>query len=207
MAARRGFTIWLTGLPGSGKSSLADALAAVIRDRGLPVEVIDSGKIRSTPLGSTLGFSKDDRDVNVRRHAFAASLLAKNGVVAVVSAVSPYRDTRRAIRAQLGDFFEVYVCTPKAVCIERDTKGVWEKALRGEIRGFTGVDDPYEAPESPEARIDLSNLSTVEAVMRLLVDLERHGLLPRRQEAAETSEEDRELIARRLEELGYMDER
>lgn len=202
MAAARGFTIWLTGLPGAGKSSLAAALAAVIRDRGLPVEVIDSGRIRDTPLGATLGFSRDDRDVNVRRHAFAASLLAKNGVVAVVAAVSPYRETRRAVRAQLGDYYEVHVSTPKAVCIERDTRGVWERALQGEIRGFTGVDDPYEAPEHPEARLDLSKLSTSEAVQRLVADLQARGLVPRRLEEPETSEEDRELTREHLQDLG-----
>ena len=170
-----GFTVWCTGLPSSGKSALADALVEKLQTRGLQVELINSGRMRQTPLGASLGFSRDDRDTNVRRHAFAAHLLVRNGVVAVVSAVSPYKATRDQIRMELGHFVLVYVSTPAAACIERDSSGNWAKALDGKIRGFTGVDDPYEAPESPGVEVDLSQLSVEAGVRRVLTTLERLG--------------------------------
>lgn len=173
----RAFTVWCTGLPSSGKSQLAEAVAAAIGARGLQTEVINSGKMRKTPLGASLGFSRDDRDTNVHRHAFAANLLVRNGVVAIVSAVSPYADTRNAVRTELEQFAEVYVSTPKSACIDRDTDGAWARALRGEIRGFTGVDDPYEVPLAPDVDVDLSQISLEAAVNRVLVALERMGLL------------------------------
>ena len=170
-----GFTVWCSGLPSSGKSALADALVGQLTQRGLLVELINSGRMRRTPLGASLGCSKDDRDTNVRRHAFAAHLLVRNGVVAVVSAVSPYAATRRQIRPELGEYVEVYVSTPAAACIERDTEGNWAKALDGQSRGFTGVDDPYEAPESPEVNVDLSQLSVEAGARRVMAALERLG--------------------------------
>jgi adenylylsulfate kinase len=174
---RTAFTVWCTGLPSSGKSALADALAPAIMARGFQVEVINSGRMRRTPLGASLGFSKDDRDTNVRRHAFAANLLVKNGVVAIVSAVSPYATTRTAVRAELGEFAEVYVSTPKASCIDRDKDGAWAKALNGDIRNFTGVDDPYEVPTNPEVEVDLAQLSVEAAVKRIMLKLEDLGLV------------------------------
>jgi adenylylsulfate kinase len=170
-----GFTVWCTGLPSSGKSALADLLVTQLEQRGLLVELINSGRMRRTPLGASLGFSKDDRDTNLRRHAFAAHLLVRNGVVAVVSAVSPYQATREQIRAELGDYVEVYVSTPAAACVERDTKGNWAKALNGDIRGFTGVDDPYEVPDNAEVEIDLSQLSMEAGARRVMTALERLG--------------------------------
>jgi adenylylsulfate kinase len=172
------FTVWCTGLPSSGKSQLAESLAPAILARGFQVEIINSGKMRKTPLGASLGFSKGDRDTNIQRHAFAANLLTKNGVVAIVSAVSPYEATRNAVRAELGNFVEVYVSTPKAACIDRDKDGAWAKALNGEIRGFTGVDDPYEAPDAPDVTVDLSVLSIEAAVKRTLLKLESLELIP-----------------------------
>ena len=171
------FTIWCTGLPKSGKSALAEGLALAIRARGFQVELINSGMMRKTPLGASLGFSRDDRDTNIRRHAFAANLLVKNGVVAIVSAVSPYAATRKEIRTELDPFVEVYVSTPKAACIERDRDGVWAKALNGEIRNFTGVDALYEAPEQPEVEADLAQLSIEGAVNRILAKLENLRLI------------------------------
>lgn len=171
------FTVWCTGLPSSGKSQLADAVAEQIAARGLPTEVINSGKMRRTPLGASLGFSRDDRNTNVQRHAFAANLLVKNGVVAIVSAVSPYADTRTAVRTELGAFVEVYVSTPKADCIDRDKDGAWARALRGEIRGFTGVDDPYEVPHAPDVDVDLSQLSIEAAANRVLLKVEELGFV------------------------------
>ena len=173
----KGFTVWITGLPGSGKSELANALAARLRERGRTVEVIDSGALRGTPLASSLGFSRSERVQNNRRHAFAAKLLSRNGVVAIVSAVSPYRETREAIREELEAFVEVHVDTPKAACIDRDTKGVWRRALAGEIRDFTGVDDPYEAPADPEFRFDVTKLSPDEGAAALIRKLVQDELL------------------------------
>ncbi|HJN76705.1 MAG TPA: adenylyl-sulfate kinase [Myxococcota bacterium] len=169
----KGFTVWITGLPGSGKSELGQALAGRLVERGRSVEVIDSGALRGTPLASSLGFSRAERVQNNRRHAFAAKLLSRNGVVAIVTAVSPYRDTRDAIREELERFVEVYVSTPKAACIDRDDKGVWRKALAGEIRDFTGVDDPYEPPLEPEFRFDISSTDPAEGASQLIRALVR----------------------------------
>ena len=193
------FTVWFTGLPASGKSTLAEAVAEHIIARGLPAEVINSGKLRKTPLGASLGFSRGDRDLNVRRHALAASLLARNGVVALVTAVSPYRATRDEIRRELKDFAEVHVATPPDVCAEWDRSGLWRKALAGKLRGFTGVDDPYEAPLSPEARVDLSALSVETAAAKVVAAIEAAGLLRPAAEAAEETDE----LRKRLETLGY----
>jgi adenylyl-sulfate kinase len=183
------FTVWCTGLPSSGKSALADAVAAQLRARGLTVDVINSGRMRQTPLGANLGFSREDRDTNVRRHAFAAHMLVRNDVVAVVSAVSPFRATRQEVRDQLNDFVEVYVSTPRAACIDRDKEGMWAKALNGDIRNFTGVDGPYEAPESPEAEVDLSQVSVEAGARRVLATLERLGRIAPMKSAA-ISEDD-----------------
>lgn len=165
-------TIWVTGLPASGKRALAAAIADGLRARQQAVEVIDSGRLRRTPLGATLGFSRDDRNTNVRRHAMAAAMLTRNGVVAVVSAVSPYRATRDAIRSELGSFVEVHVNTPPEVCAERDQSGNWDRAQAGELTGFTGVDAPYEPSESPELTADLSQESVADAASRVLAFLD-----------------------------------
>jgi adenylylsulfate kinase len=173
----KGFTIWLTGLPASGKSSLAKAIAEALVARGTSSEVIDSGLLRETLLGNTLGFTREDRDANCRRNAFVASLLARNGVAAVVSSISPYRATRNEIREELGNFVEVWVSTPKSVCIDRDQKGLWAKALAGEIRDFTGVDDPYEPPESPELELDLAEIDSQVGAEKVIGVLEKLGLI------------------------------
>lgn len=178
MAGNQGYTVWITGLPRSGKTRLAEALAALIERKGQPVEIIHSSRIRKSPLGSHLGFSRDDRDTNVRRHAFTARLLAKNGVAAIVSAVSPYKTTRQEIKGELDDFVLVHVSTPRAACIERDTTGVWDKALKGEIRHFTGVDDPYEPPERPDVEVDLAEVPVEQAVWRVAEVLMTLGYLP-----------------------------
>lgn len=200
MAAGTAFTVWLTGLPASGKSELGEAIAGVLAERGSPVELISSGRLRRTPLGASLGFSKDERDTNVRRHAFAARLLVRNGVSAVVSAVSPYAATRQEVRAQLDPFVLVYVATPRATCLERDTTGNWERALQGEIRNFTGVDGPYEVPEDADVRVDLSEQDEAEALARVVACLEQRGLVG----PPPMAPEDR-LIAEKLRQLGYSD--
>ena len=191
-------TIWVTGLPASGKRVLATAIAAGLRERSQAVEVIDSGRLRRTPLGATLGFSRDDRNTNVRRHAMAAAMLTRNGVVAVVSAVSPYRAARDAIRAELGDFVEVWVSTPAEACATRDQSGNWARALAGELDGFTGVDAPYEASPRPEVSADLSVESVDSAAARVL------ALLDDRANAA-PEEGDTDNLTAHLDQLGYSD--
>lgn len=196
-----GFTVWLTGLPSSGKNTFAEHLAARVRARGLAVEVIESGKLRRGPLGATLGFSRDERDTNVRRHALAAQLLARNGVVAIVSAVSPYRNTRDEIRQQLVAFAEVHIATPREVCMEWDSTGNWARALAGELDNFTGVNGPYEAPLNPELRLDLSSVERPDALDQVVTRLEQLGYLP--ESTQEIDGEDVDLIRDRLRELGY----
>lgn len=201
MTSGPGFTVWLTGLPSSGKNTFAEHLAARVRARGLAVEVIESGKLRRGPLGATLGFTRDERDTNVRRLALAAQLLARNGVVAIVSAVSPYRSTRSEIRKQLGAFVEVHIATPREVCIQWDTTGNWARALAGELENFTGVDGPYEAPTEPELTLDLSAVERQDALDQLGARLEQLGYLP--ESTQEIDGEDVDLVRSRLRELGY----
>ena len=192
------FVVWLTGLPASGKSELAAALQHRLLELDHPAELIDSGKLRQTPLGQTLGFSKNDRETNVLRHGITARLLLANGVIAIVSAVSPYRAVREAIRAQVSPFVEVYVSTPAAACQERDQSGNWRKALAGELEHFTGVSDPYEAPTNPDLNIDHSQCNINDAVALLLDKLQ--GLLSENNTTEELS-----CVANRLAQLGYTD--
>jgi len=150
-----GFTIWLTGLPCSGKSTIARNLARRLLRRGRRVEVLDGDLIRQS-LSYGLGFSREDRDRNILRVAFVANLLARNGVVVIVAVVSPYRAARDEARRQLSRFFEVHVDCPLTECERRDVKGMYKRARAGELRGFTGVDDPYEAPLAPELTVSTS---------------------------------------------------
>jgi adenylyl-sulfate kinase len=167
--------IWFTGLSGAGKTTITDALVPELRARGERVEVLDGDVVR-TNLSKGLGFSREDRDTNIARIAFVADLLARNGVTVIVAAISPYRSTRddaRALIEKNARFVEVHVAPPLDTCIERDVKGLYKKAIAGELKGFTGISDPYEEPLSPEARIDTSNVSVDEAVRTLLGLLER----------------------------------
>ncbi|HEX4514370.1 MAG TPA: adenylyl-sulfate kinase [Polyangiaceae bacterium] len=162
--------IWFTGLSGAGKTTITDALAPELRARGERVEVLDGDVVR-TNLSKGLGFSREDRDTNIARIAFVADLLARNGVTVVVAAISPYRNTRDAARALIeknARFVEVHVAPPLETCIERDVKGLYKKAIAGELKGFTGISDPYEEPLDPEVRIDTSRVSVAEAVTTLL---------------------------------------
>jgi adenylyl-sulfate kinase len=161
--------IWFTGLSGAGKTTIADALVSKIRGRGHRVEVLDGDVVR-TNLSKGLGFSREDRDTNIARIAFVADLLARNGVWVIVSAISPYRVTRdraRALIEKSARFVEVHVAPPLETCIARDVKGLYKKAIAGELPGFTGISDPYEAPLAPEARIDTSAVTVDEAVVSL----------------------------------------
>ncbi len=172
-----GFTIWLTGMSGAGKSTLAEELAPALRARGLPVEVLDGDEVREN-LSKGLGFSREDRDTNIRRIGFVAKLLARNGVAVITAAISPYRDVRDEVRAQHERFVEVYVHCPVDELVRRDVKGLYAKALRGEIGDFTGISDPYEAPLQPEVEVDSSRESIDESVQRILAKLEALGYLP-----------------------------
>lgn len=172
-----GAVLWLTGLSGAGKSTLADALVPRLRAAGKKVELLDGDVVR-TNLSVGLGFSRGDRDRNVARIAFVAHLLARNGVVVVVAAISPFRGARDEARKLIGtQFVEVHVAPPLETCIERDVKGLYKKALAGEIAQFTGVSDPYEAPLSPEVKLDTSAMSVEAGVARIEDHLQSLGVL------------------------------
>jgi 3'-phosphoadenosine 5'-phosphosulfate synthase len=171
-----GFVLWFTGLSGSGKSTLAAMLEAELRDRGLPVEVLDGDEVR-THLSKGLGFSKEDRDTNVRRIGYVAKLLARTGACAMTAAISPYRAIREEQRAQIGRFVEVYCQCDIPTLTGRDAKGLYKKALAGEIKGFTGIDDPYEAPEHPEVVVDTAKESKEESFHKIVSRLEELGFI------------------------------
>ncbi|MEQ9670693.1 adenylyl-sulfate kinase [Coleofasciculus sp. G2-EDA-02] len=181
---QRGVTIWFTGLSGAGKTTITQALAKTLQDKECKLEVLDGDIVRQN-LTKGLGFSKEDRDENIRRIGFVSHLLTRNGVVVLVSAISPYREIREEVRQKIGDFLEVYVNAPLATCEERDVKGLYKRARAGEIIGFTGIDDPYEPPLNPEVecRTDQEELS--ESVAKVLQKLEELGYLPK-QLAAES---------------------
>jgi len=201
MHNRKGFTLWLTGLSGAGKTTLSVALDREMRARGLSVEVLDGDEIR-TNLSKGLGFSKEDRDTNIRRIGYVCRLLSRNGVAAISAAISPYREVRdevrRLIEADGAAFIEVYVKCPIEVLAERDVKGLYKKALAGELKGFTGVSDPYEEPLAPEVVIE-SNRETVEfSVTNILGELERRQLLPEEETAGHATPISRALDAEGL---------
>jgi len=178
---KKGFTLWFTGLSGAGKTTLAGFVEQDLRARGLSVEVLDGDEIR-TNLSKGLGFSKEDRDTNIRRIGYVCRLLSRNGVAAISAAISPYREVRdevrRLIEADGATFIEVYVKCPIEVLAERDVKGLYKKALAGELKGFTGVSDPYEEPLAPEVLIE-SNRETVESsVTKIIRELEQRVQLP-----------------------------
>ena len=171
---QRGVTVWFTGLSGSGKSTIAKALIEKLRAQEAKVEIMDGDIIRQN-LTKGLGFSKEDRDENIRRIGFVSHLLTRNGVIVLVSAISPYRAVRDEVRERIGSFLEVYVNAPLEVCEDRDVKGLYERARAGEIKGFTGIDDPYEEPLNPEleCRTDKESLEeSVEKVIAKLKELE-----------------------------------
>jgi len=171
-----GFTLWFTGLSGAGKSTLANLVAEELRRRGCRVEVLDGDEVR-TNLSKGLGFSKQDRDTNIRRIGYVCKLLARNGVIAISAAISPYREVRDEVRAQHDRFFEVYVKCPLDTLVERDVKGLYRKALKGEIGNFTGVSDPYEEPFSSELVIESHRETPDQSLERLLQALEQAGFI------------------------------
>jgi adenylyl-sulfate kinase len=172
-----GLTIWFTGLSGAGKSTIGQRVATELRQRGLRVEVLDGDEVRQT-LSAGLGFSKEDRDINIRRIGFVAELLTRNGVVAITAAISPYKDTRAEVRRRIGRFIEVYVSCSIDVLSERDVKGLYKRALAGELAHFTGVSDPYEAPDAPDVVVDSGTQTVDESVAAVLAAIDASGLLP-----------------------------
>jgi adenylylsulfate kinase len=172
----RGCVIWFTGLSGAGKTTIADALSSELLMRGSRVEILDGDVVREN-LSKGLGFSKEDRDINIRRIGFVAHLLARNGVKVITAAISPYRAIRDEVRNEVGDFMEVYVSTPIEVCEQRDVKGLYAKARAGEIKGFTGVDDPYEPPLAPEIELSTIGETPHESAGRIIKELESRGYL------------------------------
>jgi adenylyl-sulfate kinase len=171
-----GFTVWFTGLSGSGKSTLAELLVEVLERRGRRYELLDGDVVR-THLSKGLGFSKEDRDTNILRIGWVAERLTYHGAVVLVSAISPYRDVRDAVRRRIPRFVEVFVSCPVEVCAQRDVKGLYEKAFRGEITGFTGVDDPYEPPERPEVVVETDRMSPQQCLEVIVSTLDRLGYL------------------------------
>lgn len=179
---RRGVTVWLTGLPCSGKSTISTELAQALRASGRAVEVLDGDVVR-TNLSQGLGFSREDRDINIRRIGFVAHLLSRNGVIVIVAAVSPYAQTRQQVRELIGDFIEVHVRCPVAECERRDVKGMYAQARAGKIQHFTGVDDPYEPPEQPEVTVHTDRETPAESAAQVLALLERLGYIAARRAA------------------------
>jgi adenylylsulfate kinase len=173
-----GFTVWFTGLPCSGKTTLSQLLASCLRSLRYQVEVFDGDEVRRH-LSQGLGFSRHDRDLNISRIGYVCHLLSRNGVIAIAAAVSPYREAREAVRKRIDRFVEVYVKCPLEVCIARDVKGMYGKALAGEIPKFTGVSDPYEEPTMPEVIVETDKLLPEESTRVILGRLEALGYLSR----------------------------
>jgi adenylylsulfate kinase len=171
---QRGFTVWFTGLPSSGKSTLAELLFDELESRKMKVELLDGDVVR-TNLSKGLGYSREDRDTNILRIGWVAERLTFHGVAVIVSAISPYRGTRDQVRKQVGDFVEVFVSCPLEECVRRDVKGLYEKAMRGEIKEFTGVSDPYEPPEHPEVIVETDKATPKECIELILNRLREIG--------------------------------
>jgi len=172
---QKGFTVWFTGLSGSGKSTIAEMLYHELKARGMKAEILDGDVVRQN-LSKGLGFSKEDRDTNILRIGFVADLLTRNGVATICCPISPYKAARDEVRAQIGEFVEIYVhATVDEIAANRDPKGLYKKALAGEITGFTGVDDPYEAPEDPELVVDTMVETPEESLKKVMATLQALG--------------------------------
>ena len=173
---QQGVVVWFTGFSGAGKSTIAEALTEKLRFEGYQLEVLDGDEIREN-LTKDLGFSKEDRDTNIRRIGFVAKLLARNGVIVLVPVISPYRTIREEMRANIANFIEVFVNAPISVCEERDVKGLYKQVRAGKIKQFTGIDDPYEPPTNPEVecRTDLEDIS--ESIAKISTKLKNLGYL------------------------------
>ena len=177
MPTQQGFTLWFTGLSGAGKTTISSRVAPLLEDMGLKVEVLDGDVIREN-LSTRLGFSRKDRDENIKRIGWICELLTRNGVATLAAAISPYRQARAAVRERVSPFIEVFCDCPLDVLTQRDPKGLYERALAGEIKNFTGVDDPYERPTHPDVHLDTAGTSIDFCVQQVLDALEQRGLVP-----------------------------
>ena len=174
----KGFTVWFTGLSGAGKTTIADAVEPLLRERGITkLEKLDGDVVR-THLSKGLGFSKEDRDTNIRRIGWVAEVLTRNGVCVLASAISPYREIRDEVKANLGNFVEVHVHCSLEELTRRDVKGLYEKAIKGEIKNFTGVSDPYEEPVNPDVFVDSEKEELADSVAKVMARLEELGYVP-----------------------------
>jgi adenylylsulfate kinase len=202
---KKGFILWFTGLSGSGKSTLSKMVEERLLERGVPVEILDGDEVR-TNLSKGLGFSKEDRDTNIRRIGYVAKLLARNGVCAITAAISPYHAIRDEVRASVdgqAGFVETYCECSIERLTERDVKGLYKKALAGEIKNFTGVSDPYEAPVNPEAIVHTGDEAPEQSCARILKTLEMLGLVPS-VPGDDYGAEEEKAVAARLKDLGYL---
>jgi adenylyl-sulfate kinase len=200
---QKGVTVWFTGLSGSGKTALALRLEQELRKRGLKVERLDGDIVRQG-LTRDLGFSKEDRDKNIERVTFVAKLLTRNGVAVLCSFISPYREVRARSRAEIGNFVEVYCHAPLETLIERDVKGLYKKAIAGEIQNFTGISDPYEPPEKPEVTVDSGAETIEQSLAKIVHKLEELSYAPPAEaEESYTTDEEAQIEAR-LAALGYL---
>ena len=197
-----GFTIWFTGMSGSGKSTLGATTGKALRGRGLAVEVLDSGRIRAQ-VNRSLGFSREEIEDNTLRLGYECRLLNRNGVIAIVSSVSPYREVRNRVREQVQDFVEVYCRCSMDVLMKRDTDKLFERAQRGEIKHVAGINAPYEEPLKPEVLLNTDQLSVEDSVSQLVATLEVLGRIERREASCYTPTEEA-IIRQRLEDLGYL---
>jgi len=204
MKEKKGFTIWFTGLSGAGKTTVSRLVQDRLRERGIMnVEVLDGDVVR-TNLSKGLGFSKEDRDINIKRIAFVCNLLTRNGIPNIAAAISPYREVRDYARKEIKNFVEVFVKCPLEVLVQRDVKGLYKKALAGELPNFTGVSDPYEEPLNPEVLIESDKETPEQSADKIIAKLEELGYLHPVPKQGVYSEEEEAKIKKRLEDLGYL---
>ncbi|UCG53670.1 MAG: adenylyl-sulfate kinase [Candidatus Latescibacterota bacterium] len=199
----KGFTLWFTGLPCSGKSTLAKHVEEILLERGVPVEVLDGDEVREN-LSKGLGYSKEDRDINIRRIGWVCKLLSRNGVVAIAAAIAPYQEIRDEVRRWHDRYVEVYLKASIESLKERDVKGMYKQALAGKIKNFTGISDPYEEPENPEVLLETDQETVEESVNKIIRTLELLEYIPTAETETEYSADEEEKIKTRLKDLGYI---
>ena len=199
----RGFTLWFTGLPCSGKTTVSEIVGKELRERGLNVEILDGDELRRN-LSKDLGFSKEDRETHLKRVGFIAKLLSRNDVATLAAFVSPYRAVRKYLRIETGNFIEVYVKCSVEVCIKRDVKGMYKKAIEGEIQNFTGISDPYEEPLEPEIIIETDKEMPMESAQKVIQRLESMECIPPASESVIYTAEEEKSIKEKLKTRGYL---